>query len=58
MTWSDGDQWTLALELPPGHHEFKMVAAATATSYTDWEGGPNRALDVSGLWVGGGFGSG
>lgn len=49
MTWTEGDQWLLTLDLPPGRHHFKVVVAQAATGCYDWEAGPNRTLQVRGM---------
>lgn len=45
MKWSEGDRWTLTMDLPPGKHEFK-VAVAQGDSLVHYEDGPNRTLQV------------
>ncbi|PSC71872.1 Carbohydrate binding module family 20 [Micractinium conductrix] len=50
MTWSEGDVWLLAADLPAGEHEFKIAAVAVGTNgeetVVEWEQGPNRVLQV------------
>ena len=45
MTWEEGDRWAVAVDLPPGTYEFKLVAALGDTGEAvEWEGGDNRQL--------------
>ncbi|PSC75232.1 hypothetical protein C2E20_1164 isoform B [Micractinium conductrix] len=46
MTWTEGDQWLLSVQLPAGHHQFKVVQAQSDAAGYNWEGGPNRELSV------------
>ncbi|KAL4437989.1 hypothetical protein ABPG77_004210 [Micractinium sp. CCAP 211/92] len=46
MTWTEGDQWLLTVDLPPGRHHFKVVIAKPSSGCFDWEAGPNRTLQV------------
>ena len=49
--WSEGDLWTLELELPAGKHEYKLVIHEPAEDVAWWELGKNRELSVgSGCW--------
>lgn len=46
MAWSDGDRWTLHLDLAPGtQHAFKCVVSRADGSF-HWEEGGNRHLNV------------
>ena len=49
MTWSEGDTWTLTLDLPAGKHEFKVASAPAKGNNSDgvWEDGPNRSVQAS-----------
>ena len=45
MTWAEGDHWSVAVDLPPGVYEFKLVAALGHTGEAvEWEAGDNRQL--------------
>lgn len=44
--WSEGDLWTLELELPAGKHEYKLVIHEPAEDVAWWELGKNRELSV------------
>jgi hypothetical protein len=48
MTWSEGDTWTLTLDLPAGKHEFKVASAPAKGNNSDgvWEDGPNRSVQA------------
>ncbi len=52
LNWSEGNNWTSAVPLPPGKYEYKYVEA-TSTAQKDktaaapkWEEGPNRCLCI------------
>ncbi|KIZ02361.1 hypothetical protein MNEG_5599 [Monoraphidium neglectum] len=45
MAWAEGDQWSVAVRLPPGEHAFKAALRA-ADGTTTWEAGPDRAVVV------------
>lgn len=45
MTWSEGDLWNLAVELPAGEIQFKTVLQRADGSVT-WESGSNRIVNV------------
>jgi hypothetical protein len=45
MAWAEGDQWSVAVRLPPGEHAFKAALRA-ADGTTTWEAGPDRAVIV------------
>ena len=49
MSWSEGDTWTLTLDLPAGKHEFKVASAPAKGNTSDgvWEDGPNRSVQAS-----------
>lgn len=44
MVWSEGDRWTLRIDLPPGNYEFKLVVDGGPAPV--WEDGDNRMLEV------------
>ena len=45
MTWEEGDRWSVAVDLPPGTYEFKLLAALGDTGEAvEWEAGDNRQL--------------
>ena len=46
MQWSEGHQWVASVSLPPGKHEFKCVVVHSDGTAQEWEGGPNRVLQV------------
>lgn len=47
MTWAEGDQWSVAVDLPPGVYEFKLVAVlGDSGEPVEWEAGDNRQLTV------------
>ena len=46
MDWSEGDNWSLQLELVPGAYDFKCIVARTDGSIAAWEPGTNRHIDV------------
>ena len=47
MTWAEGDEWAVELELEPGPHAFKLVVVGPDGSATEWEPGSNREVVVS-----------
>jgi hypothetical protein len=51
MTWGDGDNWTLEVDIPGGSYDFKFVVQREGGSRddSDWEAGANRSLFVSRL---------
>lgn len=46
LTWEDGDVWTAELELPEGHHDYKLVIHNEDDDIDYWEMGGNRVLKV------------
>ncbi|KAL4423461.1 hypothetical protein ABPG77_005413 [Micractinium sp. CCAP 211/92] len=49
MKWGAGDRWMLTLEIPQGHHEYKVavVKGHDPGFVLSWDEGPNRTLEVS-----------
>ncbi|PRW33545.1 acetyl-coenzyme A chloroplastic glyoxysomal isoform X1 isoform B [Chlorella sorokiniana] len=45
LEWAEGDTWTVAVALPPGHHAFKLVLMRQDGSAC-WEEGSDRSLHV------------
>ncbi len=50
MEWTDGDEWSLTVPLPPGVTDFKCVVVRDDGSIAEWEPGANRNIEVS--WLG------
>ncbi|CAL8471460.1 g11002 [Coccomyxa elongata] len=46
LTWSDGNKWSVDLQLPPGSYEFKLVVVREDGTPAEWEAGPNREIMV------------
>lgn len=46
MEWSDGDEWTLQVELFPGLTDFKCAVIRPDGSVAAWEPGANRTVEV------------
>lgn len=46
MTWAEGDEWSVELELAPGPHEFKLVVVGPDGAASEWEPGSNRQVVV------------
>ncbi|BDA46843.1 probable glucoamylase at N-terminal half [Coccomyxa sp. Obi] len=46
LTWSDGNNWSVDLQLPPGSYEFKLVVVREDGTAVEWEAGPNREIMV------------
>ncbi|KFM28670.1 hypothetical protein F751_3500 [Auxenochlorella protothecoides] len=47
LRWSEGDVWTLDLDLPAGKHEYKLVIHNESADVAYWEQGNNRTFTVS-----------
>ena len=50
MEWTDGDEWSLTVPLPPGVTDFKCVVVRADGSIAEWEPGANRNIEVR--WLG------
>ncbi|KAK9835486.1 hypothetical protein WJX74_001225 [Apatococcus lobatus] len=46
MEWSEGDNWTLQLDLAPGAYDFKCVVARPDGSIAAWEPGSDRHIEL------------
>ncbi len=46
LTWSEGNRWSVDLQLPPGSYEFKLVVVREDGTAAEWEAGPNREVMV------------
>ncbi|PRW33525.1 hypothetical protein C2E21_7668 [Chlorella sorokiniana] len=51
LEWAEGDTWTVAVALPPGHHAFKLVLMRHDGS-PYWELGDDRSLQLPGVAAG------
>ena len=49
MEWSDGDNWSLQVELSPGMTDFKCAVVRQDGSVAAWEPGANRTVEVLNL---------
>ena len=47
MEWSDGDDWSLQVDLSPGLTDFKCAVVRQDGSVAAWEPGANRTVEVS-----------
>lgn len=45
LEWTEGDNWTASVALPPGQHAFKLVLMRQHGS-PYWELGPDRSLEL------------
>ena len=50
MEWTEGDDWSLTVPLPPGVTDFKCVVVRADGTIAEWEPGANRNIEVS--WLG------
>ena len=46
MTWSEGNEWQVDLQVPPGVYDFKCVVTREDGSIAAWEPGENRSFKV------------
>lgn len=46
MEWSEGDNWSLQVELFPGLTDFKCAVVRQDGSVAAWEPGANRTVEV------------
>ena len=51
MEWSDGDNWSLQVELSPGMRHFKCAVVRQDGSVAAWEPGANRTVEVYNLTI-------
>ena len=51
MEWSDGDNWSLQVELSPGMTDFKCAVVRQDGSVAAWEPGANRTVEVYNLTI-------
>ena len=51
MDWSEGDNWTLQLDLAPGAYDFKCVVARPDGTIAAWEPGTDRHIEVWALLI-------
>ena len=49
LEWTEGDNWTASVALPPGQHAFKLVIVRQDGSTCYWEDGIDRTLRVPSL---------
>ena len=49
MTWAEGDEWSVEVELEPGPYQFKLVVMGPDGAASYWEPGSNREVVVSAL---------
>lgn len=46
MEWSDGNDWSLQVDLSPGLTDFKCAVVRRDGSVAAWEPGANRTVEV------------
>lgn len=46
MEWSEGDKWSLEVDLSPGVTDFKCAVVRQNGSVVCWEPGANRTVEV------------
>lgn len=46
MEWSEGDNWSLEVDLSPGVTDFKCAVVRQNGSVVCWEPGANRTVEV------------